>query len=542
MEAGTRYWDVVIVGAGMGGATLGNELAKAGMKVLFCEKGLAAGGPRSRGGAYAETFFAKREVPGLAHADTLKASGRWWSQIHDVSSESERRFVPFIGAGAGGSSALYGGALERFFPADFRPRQNYPDVPAADLPEAWPVSYEEMRPYYSRAESLYRVRGERDPLKADESAPYELGAVPMQPHNRELTGFFQGKGLHPYQLPVACEYRSGCNGCQGFLCDKDCKNDGGRICLKEAVEAHGAELWDECVVDRLEARGDVVTRLHCTRRGEAVVVEAGLFVLAAGALATPSLLLRSRSTAWPAGLGNSSGLVGKYLMRHYVDLYAVFTETPGRGSGIKQVAINDFYQTPAGKFGTIQSFGSLPPAPIIVDGLKDDVGHVFGPGAWAVAAARPVLTPVLKWLFERATIVASIMEDLPFRDNAVSLASDDEDGAAVKIDYRLRAGESARIKAFRRQVAATLSPYRYMLIKQAENNQRIAHVCGTCRFGDDPASSVLDRNNRCHDLKNLYVVDASFFPSSGGTNPALTIAANALRVADSILGRTQGVT
>lgn len=541
VESGKHYWDVVIVGAGMGGATLGYELARAGMKVLFCEKGLAAGGSRSRGGAYVEDFFPKREVPGPKHADMLKEGGRWWSQVHDVSGKRERRFIPFIGAGTGGSSALYGAVLERLFPADFRPRQNYPEASGADLPEAWPVSYEQMRPYYARAEDLYRVRGERDPLKTDDATPYALGAIAMQPHNRELTNFLQGKGLHPYQVPVACEYRSDCDGCQGILCQKDCKNDSGRICLKDAVERHGAELWDECVVERLEACGDVVTRLHCKRKGEPLIVEAGLFVLAAGALASPALLLRSRSPAWPAGLGNSSGLVGKYLMRHYIDLYAVFTDTLGRGSGIKQVACNDFYQTPAGKFGTIQSFGSMPPAPLIVDGLKDDVGQLFGAAAWGVAAARPILTPMLRRLFDRTTILASVMEDLPFRDNAVSLPDDGAESGAVKINYRLRAGEMARIKAFRQQVAATLSPYRYMFIKQAENNQRIAHVCGTCRFGNDPATSVLDRNNRSHDLANLYVVDASFFPSSGGTNPSLTIAANALRVADSILGRSDEV-
>ena len=216
MAVGKRHWDVVIVGAGMGGATLGHALAKAGMKVLFCEKGLTAGGPRSRAGAYAETFFPRREVPGPQHVDTLKESGRWWSEVHDLSGKQARRFVPFVGAGVGGSSALYGAALERLFPADFRPRQNHPDALDAALPEAWPVSYDEMRPYYARAESLYRVRGERDPLKADDAAPYEQGTVPMLPHNLELTRFFQGKGLHPYQLPVACEYRSGCNGCQGL--------------------------------------------------------------------------------------------------------------------------------------------------------------------------------------------------------------------------------------------------------------------------------------------------------------------------------------
>jgi choline dehydrogenase-like flavoprotein len=143
--------------------------------------------------------------------------------------------------------------------------------------------------------------------------------------------------------------------------------------------------------------------------------------------------------------------------------------------------------------------------------------------------ARPVLMRVLEGMGRRL-ILASIMEDLPFPDNAVRPV---EDGAArLEIRYRIRPFEKARIEAFRDRVASALKGFRFDLIRQAENNHRIAHACGTCRFGDDPGSSVLDRWNRAHGLRNLYVLDASFFPSSGGTNPALTIAANAMRVAD----------
>ena len=126
------------------------------------------------------------------------------------------------------------------------------------------------------------------------------------------------------------------------------------------------------------------------------------------------------------------------------------------------------------------------------------------------------------------------MEDLPYSDNRVLPAVDGPAGA-VHITYRLRDQDRVRIARFRSLMKTALKPLRWRLIKQAENNQRIAHVCGTCRFGNDPKTSVLDQNNRCHDLDNLYVVDSSFFPSSGGTNPSLTIAANALRVADQLV-------
>jgi choline dehydrogenase-like flavoprotein len=147
------------------------------------------------------------------------------------------------------------------------------------------------------------------------------------------------------------------------------------------------------------------------------------------------------------------------------------------------------------------------------------------------------VTPVLDGLVHRRMILATTLEDFSYADNRVEPARADAQGARLAIEYRLRDADRARIAAFRTRMRDVLAGYRFKLIKQAENNQRIAHVCGTCRFGDDPAQSVLDRNNRAHGLANLYVVDSSFFPSSGGTNPSLTIAANALRVADHLLAQ-----
>jgi choline dehydrogenase-like flavoprotein len=147
------------------------------------------------------------------------------------------------------------------------------------------------------------------------------------------------------------------------------------------------------------------------------------------------------------------------------------------------------------------------------------------------------VTPVLRGLVERRFILATTLEDFPYADNRVTPAS--EPGSRLAIRYRLHEGDRERIAAMRAAMKEVLTGYSYKLIKQAENNQRIAHACGTCRFGDDPATSVLDRNNRAHGLANLYVVDSAFFPSSGGTNPSLTIAANALRVADHLLAHRQ---
>jgi choline dehydrogenase-like flavoprotein len=528
-------WDVIVIGTGMGGATLGYALARAGRRVLFCEQGRSLqADDHSLRGNFAEMFFDRPEAPAAKHAETLARAGRCWDPIEDRSQPRARSYIPFIGAGTGGSSALYGMALERFYPDDFTPKRHHPGALGADIPDVWPISYEDLRPYYRAAEALYGVRGGTDPLRAGHLDPLPP-PTPMTGAAHELAEFLQARGCHPYRLPMACERVPGCLGCQGFLCPKPCKNDSYRICLEPAVKDHGARLLDECRVVRLTATRDTVTGVECVRRGEEFTLRGALVVLAAGALNTPSLLLRSATSEWPAGLANDSGLVGRNLMRHFIDLYAVFLKSrDGLAGSQKELAFNDYYVSESGKFGTVQSFGALPPASVLVAGMEEDLRHA-GAG-WlspAFPLVRPVLRQVLGRQLSRALILASIMEDLPYRENRVAPIAD---GPGVTMEYQVFPHERARIALWRRKLREDLRPYRVMVIKQAENNERIAHASGTCRFGTDPRTSVLDADNRAHGLSNLYVVDSSFFPTSAGTNPALTIAANALRVADRILG------
>ena len=536
-----RRWDAIVVGTGMGAATAGYALAKAGKRVLFCEKGKSIlGGAEALRGSYAEQFFNRCDGPNLTHRDILSRAGRYHSEIEDRSSGRTTTFIPFIGSTTGGSSALYGMALERFFPCDFLPRENHADAPANALPQRWPISYDELAPYYDLAERLYRVRGEGDTLRCEAKPRYQSPLSAMSPRGQELFDFLQAKGLHPYRLPQACEFVPGCEGCQGYVCAKNCKNDSARTCLEPALREFGAELLDECEVVKLVATRHKITSVECLQRGQAVTLRGDVVVLGAGALATPKLLLDSASPEWPNGLANDSGMVGRNLMRHHIDLYAIFTRSKQATSGNpKEFAFNDFYSSHGKKFGSVQSFGYLPPAPIVAASMAQDLRN--GGKCWAAASfntIKPVVVPFLSRLFSRTTILATIMEDLPYPDNRITVSAHPALGSQLSLVYTLHHYDKTRISDFRSAIAAILKPYRFMLIKQAENNQRIAHVCGTCRFGLDPADSVLDANNKAHGLENLYVVDASFFPSSGGTNPALTIAANALRVAARLCSRT----
>ena len=232
-------------------------------------------------------------------------------------------------------------------------------------------------------------------------------------------------------------------------------------------------------------------------------------------------------------------------MRHFVDLYAIFPKRRHTAVGnVKELGCNDFYVTPEGKYGSLQSFGLLPPTPMLFESIETDLRHDVGPWAASlVRVAAPLLKPLLARIFSRALILATILEDLPYAHNEVVTARGG-DRTRVNIRYRIDAIAAKRIHDFRRLISRIFNPYRFLLIKQAESNQRLAHACGTCRFGTSPLTSVLDVHNKAHDLANVYVVDASFFPSSSGTNPALTIAANALRVADYLVksGKPKGIT
>jgi choline dehydrogenase-like flavoprotein len=227
-------------------------------------------------------------------------------------------------------------------------------------------------------------------------------------------------------------------------------------------------------------------------------------------------------------------------MRHFVDLYVVPTRAAANPRHHqKDIGVRDYYVVDGVKYGVVQSFGKLPPGSMIARNLENSIRNRFALLAICLRLVRPWLAALLDRKFSRSVILASILEDRPYAGNQVALsdAKSPHGENSLLLHYRVSAPEQARIKRFRALMKQVLAPYRYTLIKAAEDNERLAHACGTCRFGDDPASSVLDRDNKAHGLSNLYVVDASFFPSSGGTNPSLTIAANALRVADKILAR-----
>jgi choline dehydrogenase-like flavoprotein len=517
--------DVIVVGTGMGGSTVGFALARLGRRVLFLEKGHFRFSGADPGDG--------RLCPYVEDCPEVRLRRGWWP--HPIVGSIDANRLEFFGpqgCGSGGTSSVYAAQLERFHPADFAPRAHYPNVPGTTLPEAWPITYENLLPYYREAEALYRVRGTDDPLHPDPWSPL-LVPPPLSERDQALFDSLSQLGLHPYRAHVGFEFVEGCKECGGVICPQDCKNDAGRICLMPALRQYGARILDQCEVLRLESSGRAVQKVYSRWRGQTLALSAKIVVLAAGAFLTPGLLLGSSSDAYPDGLANSSRLVGHNLMLHTGHLLAIHQwEAASKEGPRKSIALNDFYIADGKKLGTVQSVG--------VDVSWGNVLHhmrsvtKMAPRRW-----RTLTSPFLRLAaharaayFRDSAVLATIVEDLPYHANRVILDPSAKSG--FRFEYRYTDELYERNELIRRLIKQVLAGRHRTVVLSPLKFLNYGHVCGTCRFGVDPTKSVLDANNRAHDVDNLYIVDASYFPSSSGTNPSLTIAANALRVAKAI--------
>jgi choline dehydrogenase-like flavoprotein len=501
----SHHADVVIVGTGMGGGTLAWALRDSGARVLLLERGDFL--PSELQNWDAEAVFGENRYK--AREQWRDATGGWFS--------------PGVHYFVGGNSKVYGAALPRLREADFGAVQH-----AGGVAPAWPIDYADLAPYYNRAELLYNVHGQAgaDPTDPPRSGPFPFPPMPADPYMEDLAERFRRQGLHPAPLPVGLDYRPGgrcirCGTCDAFPCRVLAKGDADACAVRPALESPTVELWTNALVTRIatDSGGGQVTGVEVCRDGETMRVEADIVVVAAGAVNSAALLLRSASDRHPEGLANSSGLVGRNYMVHTNSvLVAIDPRRTNPTVFQKSVTINDFYHAgvdpgfpfpmgnvqPVGKLQAAMMRGSAPRAP-----------------GWALETAAS--HSVDWWVMS---------EDLPDSANRVTI---DASGAIV---IHWRPNNLAAHERLMRQAKLMLRRAGYpILLDQRMGIETNSHQCGTLRFGDDPATSVLDSLCRAHDLDNLYVVDASFFPSSAAVNPALTIAAQALRVGDHLRQR-----
>jgi choline dehydrogenase-like flavoprotein len=510
----TERYDVIIIGSGAGGGTLAYRLAPSGKRILILERGDYL--PRERENWSSDAVFAQNRY---------KARETWLDR-------DDKPFHPGIHYWVGGNTKMYGAVLLRLRERDFG------ELPHADgVSPAWPLSYRDFAPYYTEAERLYHVHGERgsDPTEPPCDDPYPYPAVSHEPRIRQLTDDLVRAGHRPFPLPVgimldeqkpqdsACIR---CATCDGFPCLVQAKADAHVVCVAPALRHSNVRLLTGAYVERIEtsATGREAIEVVVKRGSETERYRGNIIVVACGAINSAALLLRSSNWAHADGLANGSGVVGRHYMCHNNSALIAISRTPNPTRFQKTLGVNDFYfgdQDHAFPLGHIQMLGKTDAA------MFQGETHRLLPGFAAEKLASHALD---FWL---------TTEDLPDPDNRVLL---DRDGG-IRLHYRPNNVEAHQLLTRRlRNLLDNIGCEPHLLPQNAYFGKRIpvagtGHQNGTIRFGHDPRSSALDVNCRAHEVDNFYVVDGSFFPSSAAVNPTLTIIANALRVGDHLLER-----
>lgn len=498
-------WDAVIIGTGMGGGTIGRVLAEGGMKVLFIEKG-PKGHRAERQALHSEVF--------TPEARALR--GFWPEPLRAAVDGQQSTFFAPIGAGVGGSSAFYAATLER------PERHDIDDHPHA----VWPIHFDALTPYYARAEQMYHVCGAPDPLSPEPQAELRK-APPLDPSDAALMTQMRRAGLHPYRLHSAIRYVAGCHGCLGSKCPKPCKMDGRSAGVEPALATGNAALLDAAEVTQLHAENGRITALDVQYGGARHHLASKRVILAGGALGSARLLLASGDIA------NSSGLVGRNLMFHLNEMFALWPKgKTGGDSTSKAISLRDLYHAKGQRFGTVQSMGIGAGYGEILHYLRLMLARsALGRLPLAHDLARIPASVAVKML-GNAKVFVGLLEDYGYPENRV--IHDPAHPGSLSISYDIAPELRARRKAFRKAIRRAFRSHRKLFLSmQPELN--FGHPCGTLRFGTDPLISVLDPMCKAHDLENLWVVDASFMPTSFGVNPSLTIAANAIRVGTHLL-------
>ena len=517
--------DVIVIGTGAGGGTLAHRLASTGKRVLLLERGDYL--PRERDNWDSSAVFV---------AGKYRAPEFWLDGDGD-------EFPPEVNYYVGGNTKFYGAALFRLRPEDFGELRHHDGISPA-----WPISYQDLEPYYTQAEHLYLVHGAHgeDPTEGAASGPYPFAPVEHEPRIQQLSDDLEKQGLHPFHLPIGVNLVQDdrgratrtspcirCNRVDGFPCLVQAKSDAQVICVDPALRHDNVSMVTNAYVDRLETDSTgrtvnaVVTKLG---DGSTVRFGADVVVVSCGAVNSAALLLRSASDRHPNGLGNSSDTVGRHYMRHNNLAMMAVSKEPNPTQFQKTLALNDWYlgaddwEYP---LGGIQMLGKSDEEQIRANAPR--WAGRFSPGMPFEVLAHHAVD---FWLCG---------EDLPLPDNRVTLEKDGKIRLTLDEDNNV-AGVKRLMHKFEGMLGE-LGMQEHRLLDHSIYMHKgmpigaTAHQAGTVRFGADPRSAALDVNCKAHDVDNLYVVDTSFFPSIGAVNPSLTAIANALRVGDHLAER-----
>lgn len=509
------HYDVIIIGTGAGGGTLANVLAPSGKKILVLERG---------------TFLPKEK----ANWDSQEVYGKDRYRTTEIWYDKDGKPInPFTHYFVGGNTKFYGSALYRFRDRDFE------EVVHKDgISPEWALKYRDFEPYYTKAEELYEVHGKRglDPTEPFCSAEYPYPPISHEPYIEKIYSALKDKGLHPSYQPLGIKLNEihrvlsncvRCNTCDGFPCLVDAKADADVNGVRPVMTYPNLTLMTEAKVLRLHtsASGREVTGVEAEIAGEHRVFSGDIVVVACGAINSAVLLLKSANEKHPNGLANSSDQVGRNYMRHKISAIVALGIKPNPTIYPKTLAVNDFYWGETDfpyPMGHVQTLGNI----------TEDRAAANSP-SFVPSALIP--RGVFKAVAERTTPWFLMAEDLPDPNNRVRVQDE-----KIILEYTNNNDEAlARLVNRWKQVLRSLDPLSIFFTTEMSLKD-VGHQCGTCRFGEDPTTSVLDLNCRTHEVDNLYVVDGAFFPSSAALNPTLTIMANAIRVGEHLLERLGG--
>lgn len=496
------HYDIIIIGAGAGGGTLAYALAPTGKQILLIERGDYI--PREKENWDPDEIFIQRRYQAQDE----------WLDGHAQPFNPETYYV------VGGNTKLYGAALQRMRQEDFDDLHH-----AEGVSPGWPLTYEDFKPYYTQAEHIFKIHGQRgeDPTEPSMLAEYPFPPFPHEPRIQNIADQLAQQGLHPLHLTLSLNRNVAnpqqsqcirCDTCDPYPCLVDAKCDAQVACVDPALAYDNVSLLTNTYVTRLltSETGDRVERVEIQTQHGLEMLSADTVVVSCGAINSSALLLRSANKQHPNGLANSSNQVGRNLMKHNHSALIAIAPEPNPTVFQKTLAIHDYY------FGGPHQ--NYPLGQI----------QLTGKAKWQrlqKMAPTELPQPWLEYLTQHSVDWWITTEDLPNPENRVTLT----DKGQIKVTF----------------IPNNLKPHRELISILEQHLKDLGfylfwhktmalavswHQVGTCRMGTDPANNVLNLQCRTHDINNLYVVDASFFPSMGAMNPTLTIVANALRVAD----------
>jgi choline dehydrogenase-like flavoprotein len=529
--------DFVIVGSGAAGGVIARELAQGGFTVVVLEQG-----PRLSLRSFRHDELKDWYLGGITN-DAVKNPQTFRD---DESKKAEvQRFKParWYGRAVGGASLHYTANFWRFHEIDFNERSALGAIPGTGFAD-WPIAYADLEPYYTKVEWEVGVSGlaGASPFDPPRSKPYPMPPLPVKSSGVLFERGARKLGWHPIPAPMAINsqpYRGRsacvhCGFCHGFACEVGAKASTLTTVIPEAEATGRCEVRPNSYVSRIETndqgRATGVTYFDGDRRER--LQRARAVVVCANGAETPRLLLMSANGRAPHGLANSSGLVGKYLMFNY----------SGRATGVFEHELNEYKSVQVTRI--LHDFYDSDPKRGHYGGGGLDARIGPQPTTWAIRtdADCPSWGSAYKARlkeFPRTMQVASHSTSLPIESNNIALDPDLKDAwglPAIRVTYKDHPDDLATVRFLQDRAAEILEAAGALRVTKAAVAPQTSsvHLLGTCRMGNDPATSVIDKFHRSHDVRNLFLCDGSSLVTSGRGQPTMTIQALAFRAGEHI--------